>query len=384
MRLWGAALLVASFAAAAPALATTPPAQPKDGPAGADYPIQTGDVTKEAYGAGARQVFVFRPTRGFDGPRPAVVFGHAVNAFNPLLYGAWIDHLARHGTIVVFPRYQLDARQPRNELIGHAAAGVKLAMEKLGDAVDPEKVAYVGHAAGGNIVVNLAADPSLWKPKLVLAVMPGNSWGNRYQAIKLDVLDQLPPEIVLITMIGDTDTVARDTDARKIIRQSGAVPAARKMLIRLPTDSHGSPSLFATHLSPLAQNESYEMDKIPVVDADAPPPVQLDAKGRPRRAAPAKTTVVPSPQPDQFAGAQVDALDWYGLWKTLDIAMPIAFAGEDATPIKRHPGFTSMGLWSDGWPVKRLSYESAREPHSQPQADSQQPATTSTATRPKR
>lgn len=384
LKLSRAALAVVTLIAGATlAGATTPPAQPAKGPGGSDYPIQTADVKKEAYGTGPTQVFIFKPSKGFSGPRPVVVFGHAVNAFNPLLYGAWIDHLCRHGNIVVFPRYQLDSRQPRNELIGHAAAGVKLAMQKLGEEADAGKVAYVGHAAGGNIVANLAVNPDLWKPKLLLAIMPGNSWGNRYQAITLNELAKLPSNIVLITMIGETDTVAKDTDARKIIRQSEGVPASHKMLIRIPTDSHGSPSLFATHFSALGANPDYEMDKIPVVDASSPPPVLLDSKGRPRKVQPAKPVVVPSPQPELFGGATVDSTDWYALWKTLDIAMPVAFAGEDATPVKRHPDLTGMGQWSDGWPVKRLSFESAREP--QPQAEAQQPTTTSTtASKPRR
>lgn len=367
---WMTLTALAAIAGAGQALATTPPTQPDKGPGGAEYAIATADVKKEAFGQGPTQVFIFRPSKGFEGPRPVVVFGHAVNAFNPLLYGAWIDHLVRRGNIVVFPRYQLDARTPRNELIGHAAAGVKFAMTTLGDAADATKIAYVGHAAGGNILVNLAVDPQLWKPKLVFAVMPGNSWGNRYQAIKLDDLGKLPADLVLMTLIGETDTVARDTDARKIIKQSVGVPITHKLIIKLPTDSHGSPSLFATHFSPLAKDDAYEMDKIPVVGEAPPPPVQLDSKGRPKKVAAAKPVVVPSPQADQFGGATVDASDWYGFWKTFDIAMPIAFSGEDATPIKRHPALTSFGQWSDGWPVKRLSYESAREPQT-PQAEAQ-------------
>ena len=80
-----------------PAQAASPPKQPDKGPGGAEYPIQTADVVREAVGAGAKQAFIFRPSRGFAGPRPVIVFGHAFNAFNPRLYGAWIDHLARQG-----------------------------------------------------------------------------------------------------------------------------------------------------------------------------------------------------------------------------------------------------------------------------------------------
>jgi hypothetical protein len=348
---------------------TPPPPQPDKGPGGAEYPIATADVVKEAYGLGGQQVFVFRPGRGFEGPRPVVVFGHAFNAFNPKIYGAWIDHLARRGSIVMFPRYQNDERATKGdkgEVIPNAAAGVKLAFEKLGAAADLTRVAYVGHAAGGNIVANLAAMPDLPKARLLFAVAPGNSWGNRYQAIPLTTLDKLPEDMLLISMTGDTDTVAKDTDARKMIRDSQQILPARKMLVKAPTDTHGSPPLFATHYSPMGRNDAYELESIPVIAVPEPPPQPAPAarSGRARPAAAGPRTPPPAriPQPEEFGGAPVDALDFFAYWKTLDIAMPVAFAGEDTTPIKRHPELSLMGQWSDGWPVRRLSFESAREP----------------------
>ena len=38
--------------------------------------------------------------------RPVVVFLHAWGAPNPQAYGSWIDHLARTGSLVIFPRFQ--------------------------------------------------------------------------------------------------------------------------------------------------------------------------------------------------------------------------------------------------------------------------------------
>ncbi|WP_342361558.1 hypothetical protein [Terrarubrum flagellatum] len=375
--------VAATFATVGLAFATTPPTQPEKGPGGAEYAITTAQVKKEAVGAGADQVFIFRPTAGFTGPRPVVVFAHAYDAFNPLLYGAWIDHLVRRGSIVVFPRYQLDQRTVRADYLQRATNGVKAAMAALGADADASKVAYVGHAAGGNILANLAVNPELWKPKLLFALMPGNSWGNRYQAVKLDDLGKLPSDMIIMTLIAEIDRTTRDTDARRMIRESSSIPASHKLLIRLYTDTHGTPSMVSTHLAPLAKNPDYEMDKI--LGVAAPPAPQLDAKGRPKKLPPGPARIV-SPQPEYFGGAEVDGVDWFCFWKTLDIAMPLAFAGEDALAIRKDPNLTLMGVWSDGWPVKRFGVETPREKPAQAEAPPEpaKPAPATAARRPVR
>ncbi|MGL5735346.1 MAG: alpha/beta hydrolase, partial [Beijerinckiaceae bacterium] len=110
MRIRFAASLLVSCLLSSAALATTPPTQPEKGPGGADYTVAANAVKKEAFGSGAQQVFVFTPTGNADKPRPVIVFLHAYGAYNPKIYGAWIEHLVRRDMIVVFPRFQVDAR----------------------------------------------------------------------------------------------------------------------------------------------------------------------------------------------------------------------------------------------------------------------------------
>src|SRR5690242_5529554 len=56
----------------------------------------------ELFGSGARSYWLFEP----DDPRPekapVVVFHHGWLAVNPGTYGAWIEHLARRGFVVIF------------------------------------------------------------------------------------------------------------------------------------------------------------------------------------------------------------------------------------------------------------------------------------------
>ncbi|MGL4325742.1 MAG: chlorophyllase/cutinase-like alpha/beta fold protein [Beijerinckiaceae bacterium] len=356
-----AASILLSFLAAGTAYATTPPKQLDKGPGGADYIATTEEVKKEAFGSGAQQVFVFSPMKGADGARPVVVFLHAYGAYNPKIYGAWIDHIVRKGNIVIFPRFQLDSRTPRGETTGHAAAGVRLGMEKAGAAADAGRVAFVGHASGGLIAANLAAGAGgagIPRPRLVFSLMPGVSKGSARFATPLVDMAAMPADTMLLTLTGESDNIVRDSDARKLIRDAVNVPPPRKMLFKMPTDTHGTPSLFATHIAPMAVHDAYEMDSIAVTATLTPEPAKPVARGRAAAAAaPAR-----SPQPEQLGNVTLDTLDWQGFWKILDVAMPLAFAGQDTTPVKNFPNLTAMGQWSDGWPVKRIAFESAREP----------------------
>src|SRR5207253_1811653 len=145
---------------AMPAVAASPPAQPKSGPGGADYAVT--DIVKKTYGEGSAQAFVFRPAGAAAQPRPVIVFLHLPGAISPKYYGAWINHLVRKGSIVVYPRYEEDNGKTRFSLMtGEAVKGIKEALAGL--EADPEakpdlgKVAIVGHSAGAILAANVAA-----------------------------------------------------------------------------------------------------------------------------------------------------------------------------------------------------------------------------------
>jgi hypothetical protein len=138
------------------------------------------------------------------------------------------------------------------------------------------------------------------------------------------------------------------------------------MLVKMFSDDHGRPVLLANHNAAAALNEAYDVVNIPSGDpVVAVPPPQLPARGQRARVAavappPPATPVRNENEPD-FGGAAVNVLDHSGFWKILDLALDAAFAGQDTTPIKNFPGLADMGRWTDGWPVRRLTFESARE-----------------------
>src|SRR5437879_2234893 len=90
----GATLLVAS----------EPKEEPARGIEGYAYPHRA--VNRREFGTGGQSYWLFEPAEPKPELAPVVVFVHGWLAVNPGAYGAWIDHLARSGRIVIFPRYQ--------------------------------------------------------------------------------------------------------------------------------------------------------------------------------------------------------------------------------------------------------------------------------------
>src|SRR5512137_414974 len=81
-----------------------PPAQPKSGPGGADYPHQA--VISKFYGKGGTAYWLFEPSSPAPTSAPLIVFNHGWILMEPRHYDAWIEHLVKRGNIVVLPRYQ--------------------------------------------------------------------------------------------------------------------------------------------------------------------------------------------------------------------------------------------------------------------------------------
>lgn len=362
--------------AAMPAAAAEGPAQPAKGPGGSDY--VTSDVIKRSVGAGSEQAFVFYPAEPADKPRPVVVFLHTWGAVSPKWYGAWIGHLARKGNVVIYPRYQIEGGVTKlNEVSGEALTGAKIALDALAaDAQarpDLTKVAFVGHSTGAIIAANMAARAAadgLPVPRLVYGAMPALvPTDAKTRAVPLTDLGALDPRTSFVMVTGDRDTVAREAGARAILRQAGAkLDADHRLLIKLPSDNHGDPALVMAHYSAGAPNDAYDLSKIegaltPVTTASAKPGTDKASREAARRDTSERWWLTRIEQGElQLLGTQkVDSVDWYGLWRTLDIAMQVTFSGKNASEIKRVPGIYDMGRWADDWPVRRLSLESPKD-----------------------
>ena len=81
-----------------------PPGQPASGPGGSDY--KHASVRESKYGSGGTEYHLFEPADPVPERAPVIVFLHGWTAMDPWLYGAWIQHLARRGNVVIHCRYQ--------------------------------------------------------------------------------------------------------------------------------------------------------------------------------------------------------------------------------------------------------------------------------------
>jgi len=280
-------------------------------------------VMRYELGEGPRSYWLFEPAEPKPERASVVVFFHGWFAVNPAFYGAWIDHLVRSGRTVVFPRYQNDVGTHPREFLPNAIAATRDALGVLEDGAkhvrpDLDRVALIGHSAGGNLAAQIAAiasDPhsGLPQPKLVAALMPGEVFPSREPS-----LDHIPGSTLLLVAVGEDDLLVGDLRGRQIFAQASAIPRSRKRFLLFRSDRHGFPPLVAEHTSPTGANR------------------RLDTGEGVFRLF-------------QLSLSEVNALDRAGFWRIADAAMQTAFAGRTFDEaIRDEERFTHLGYWSDG------------------------------------
>jgi len=326
------------------AQSATPPSQPLTGPGGKQY--AHASVTKNRYGKGTQEYWIFEPDSPKPRTAPVIIFLHGWGGMNPMYYGAWLDHLVKRGNIVVYPRYQSNLLTPIRDFTPNTIAAVKDAIHRLQTErghVTPDfsKFATAGHSLGGLLAANVAAlarESNLPRVRAVMSVEPGIT--ESPINVPLADLKKIPAETLLLAIAGDQDGLVRDTDAKRIYYESTRVPAQNKDFITLVSDSHGQPALQASHRAPTAIDKDYDSGE-GVGGAPAGTPDRIGDAQLSRRVRP-ETMLV-------------NALDYYGTWKLFDGLIDAAFTGKNreyALGNTRQQRF--MGVWSDGVPVKEL------------------------------
>lgn len=322
----------------------TPPAQPKTGPGGKQY--VHASVTKKRYGKGGQEYWIFEPDSPKPNTAPVIIFLHGWGGMNPLYYGAWVDHLVKRGNIVVYPRYQASLLTPIKEFTPNTMAAVKDSLRRLQTErghVTPDltKFATVGHSLGGLLAANVAAlasESNLPRVRAVMSVGPGIT--DAPINVPLADLKKIPAETLLLAVAGDQDSLVRDTDAKRIYYESTRVSAVNKDFIMLVSDTHGQPTLLASHRAPTAMDKSYDSGE----GASGAPAGSWDPIGNAR--------ISRRVRPETM---MVNALDYYGTWKLFDGLCDAAFTGRNREyALGNTPQQRFMGVWSDGVPVKEL------------------------------
>ncbi len=286
-------------------------------------------VKRYEIGQGPRSYLLFEPDKPRPEPEskaPVVVFLHGWFAVNPGCYGAWIDHLCRNGSIVIFPRYQNDIGTMPQEFLPNALAAIRDALAVLHGGVghvrpDLARFALIGHSAGANLAAQIAAvaadpDVEIPIPQALVTVMPGVVIPTRVPS-----LSNIPATTLLTVIVGDEDFLVGDLRGRQIFAEATAIPRSRKRFILFRSDRHGYPPLVAEHASPTGSNSRLD-----------------NGEG-----------ILHS---FQLSLGEVNAFDRAGFWHMADLTLLAGFNGKTLDDVTRDKAaFCHLGYWSDGRPV---------------------------------
>jgi hypothetical protein len=332
-------LATAMVLAAIPALAqsATPPAQPALGPGGKIY-THASMTTNGPYWANNRnsldqyRYFIYEPASPAPATAPVILFIHGIFATTPDSYLTWIQHMVLKGYTVVWVQYQ-SGLTPTSFYEVNARAAWADALNRLQNYwwenhVKPATntsgqpaTLLIGHSVGGFTVANLAATALTVTPKIpvpmgLVMIEPGSK--NLVRAENFANIFQNTPML----MVGaDQDTVVCTDTEKQIWNGTKQIPAGLKNYLWVQSDTHGTPQQIGNHFFPntTGYGDTYSIDN----------------------------------------------RDFNITWK-LSVAMADCAFGNftndpNACTIALgagHPLQTSMGVWSDGTPVKPLKFYS--------------------------
>lgn len=161
------------------------------------------------FGSGPGAVWLLRPA---DAARTIVVFAHGWTAVEPTdWHRVRLDHLCANGSLVVFPRYQIDGTDTFEVGVDGFRSGVRTAFAQL-ESLDVPVVA-VGYSFGGALVNYYASQAASWGvpgPRSVFSIfptprVPGRAIGT-------------PPSSVEYTLLaGDRDEVVGTAGAEDLL-----------------------------------------------------------------------------------------------------------------------------------------------------------------------
>ena len=262
--------------------------------------------------APSHKVHLFRPegARGeaTEPPKalPVVLFAHGFGASTPEPYRAWLEHIAREGTLVVYPVYPALEGKGRPSRYDVLWAGLEagIAAFSAGGGIKPDtaRMGFMGHSFGGGAVPAIAAraaargygQEATWIECLAPWYdLDRGAWAS------------ISPKALLLAVAFCDDRVCDPSTAASFVKSATTVPAAQKSIVMFVSDAHGKPALKADHMTPLT-----------------------------------------------WMG--VDALDTWGTWRLDDALRTYALTGSPeakAFAFGTDPAARSLGTWSDGAPV---------------------------------
>jgi acetyl esterase/lipase len=308
------------------------PEAQKTGPGSSSY--AHARVGQRLIGEGADACWIYTPQEPQPKSAPLVLFLHGWRATNPRDYGAWISHIVRRGSIVLYPVFEKTRMDDPEAMMKAAIAASVRALEDLRRSgpvrPDESKFAILGHSLGGGLTMQIAARSKasgLPEPKALMPTQPG--WRGS-DVMPTERLREISPSALLLLVVGDTDQFEKNRQTEPIYRATPQIPAGRKAIVALQSDSHGSEPLVADHGAPLAPDDEFGQDFTRQQERRRKVIEAISGMGK----------------------GKVDALDYNGFWKLFDALVQAAWNGKTIDAVVGESEIMSMGRWSDGTPVR--------------------------------
>jgi dienelactone hydrolase len=171
------------------------------------------------------------------------VHGLGLREPTPVNHRPWLEHLARQGSAVIYPRYE---RTPGSRgAVRHLIVGVRLALARLRAPRVP--LVAIGYSRGGELVADYAAVAKLAgpAPAEVVNLFPA---GQDPADPPLD-LRTVDPHTRFTILLGDHDSVVDGAGGHQLLVRLEAAGFPPEQISVAVIRSHGR--FVATHTSPL-------------------------------------------------------------------------------------------------------------------------------------
>jgi acetyl esterase/lipase len=154
-------------------------------------------------------------------PKAVIVFEHGLDEseLNPWNHAAWIEHLARGGNAVIYPRYE--TAPGVGPALLHTLIAVHAGLVRLGRPQAP--IVVVGYSRGGRLAIEAAA--VMWRisrrPAAVMSVYPSTLNPKLEEVVNFT---HLPRAARLLLVAADRDSPAGVRELLRRLRRSGFPP----------------------------------------------------------------------------------------------------------------------------------------------------------------
>lgn len=294
------------------AVAFSPPSQPTSGPGSNIYTHNS--YIKSKHGSGDLKYVLYEPDSPKPDNAPLLLYVHGWGADNTKYYDKMLTHFARKGYIVVFPKFNgtLDI----NDYENHAKTIFENALIELRNsdrvAPDLDKVIFSGHSLGTQVMLRMAetADSRNYPaPKGI--ILHEAAGAIAMEAFPLDDLGNIDNDTLMVVIARDDWDKDEGTYPIPVSAWHGTEHLKNRNFIVVKSDNSGKPQLRSTHNS------------------------------------------VQTGTPLFWEKRKVDAIDWYGYWRTTEAAINFALYGKDREYILgTGADVTYMGKWNNGKVVK--------------------------------